>query len=675
MPTKHRNSMTNKLLQCVILVISLSLFCMTVKLLTGCTVKDVKVYEKEGKLYGVTDGLFKSQWDDFYLRGFSYSEGEYWEDAASDFLVAISKRALDQRRARTYGLHFVNYFPNRELGIAYYNLGRFKESMQYLEASLASVETARAKYYLNRARRAWLEQTKLDKDPPVINVQFPSPLYRTNDFAVLVQGTARDNYFVSNIVYNGEPSPLELSRREVKFSKEFPLHQGKNVIILCSEDILGRVSDPLNISINVDREGPLVCLKVLINKDGSVMVKGAVHDRSGIVRIMINNRGVVFQDPQMTYVNEMFANSSFNKDIGISFEAEDIVGNKTAGLIQLDLSKNNPKTQGINLNGLEHGIITFLDTLFLQGSVCISEGISDLMINSQSLMPPEEDKTSAEFLRFLSMQKPVYLAFSKRVKLLHEKNSIITSLADGSGKTIEKPVTIIKKVPLIRQISSRMSAAVFPFTEHGKSGDNLQNYVHTVLLTAFKNQKRFKVSVAEEFERALKGGLTSIEKHTAVKLGRLMGVETVLIGDINASGKSVGIDARLVDTATSLVIAEKDVYWESSLRSDLRANIDWLALKFKKQFPICEGTVIAKQPGEAIISIGQDDLIQPGMRFLVFNETPPTAISETQIDLGSDSEITALLTVKKIDRKSTFANILKIYMGNEIHVGDKVITK
>ena len=55
----------------------------------GCAVEKGKVYTKDGKHYGKTGGLFKAEWDDYYLRGITYSEGSYWQDAAADFAVAI----------------------------------------------------------------------------------------------------------------------------------------------------------------------------------------------------------------------------------------------------------------------------------------------------------------------------------------------------------------------------------------------------------------------------------------------------------------------------------------------------------------------------------------------------------------------------------------------------------
>ena len=240
--------------------------------LPGCAVEKGKVYEKDGKLYGKPEGLFKSQWNDYYQRGVSYSEGEFWGDAATDFSKALQKRKDDQRRARTYGMHFIDYFPNRELGIAYYHLGKYQQAIQALEASLKTVESSRAKFYLNKARSAWLNETRLDTSPPAITVAYPPAGYRTNNLSISVSGTARDDFFISNISFNGKPTRLELSRQEVAFSEEFPLQEGKNVITLQSEDILGKASAPITLEVNADREGPLVFLEVFSGSGTAVRV-------------------------------------------------------------------------------------------------------------------------------------------------------------------------------------------------------------------------------------------------------------------------------------------------------------------------------------------------------------------------------------------------------------------
>ena len=143
-------------------VLSLLVLC-----LAGCAVDTGKVYVKDGKEYGVTPRqTWRSRWWDYYDRGSSYAAGEYWNEALADFQAAIRQRHDDQRQARTYGMHRSDYFPHRELGIVYYRQGHYTEAIDELTTSLSSVDTAKAKFYLNKARRSFLQQTRRDTAAP-----------------------------------------------------------------------------------------------------------------------------------------------------------------------------------------------------------------------------------------------------------------------------------------------------------------------------------------------------------------------------------------------------------------------------------------------------------------------------------------------------------------------------
>ena len=326
--------MTNlSLYKISLLIIGIILLCALGYFGAGCAVEKGKVYEKDGKLYGKTEGLFKARWDDYYVRGISYCDGDYWQDAAADFSRAIEKRSVDQRRARTYGMHFIDYFPNRELGIAYYNLKKYQDAIKALEASLASEETARAKFYLDKARAAWLNEARLDTAKPAVSVEFPPPVYRTKDFAVAVKGKASDDFFVSNIVFNGKPSKLELSQKEISFQEEISLQQGKNVITLQSVDILGKPSATLTLEVKVDREGPLVFLEVTPAGSSAVLVSGAIYDKSAVAKIRIHTRDLASQGITLVRINERVDLGGLADAASLQFEAEDSLGNVTRGLI------------------------------------------------------------------------------------------------------------------------------------------------------------------------------------------------------------------------------------------------------------------------------------------------------------------------------------------------------
>ena len=57
------------------------------------------------------------------MRGRSFADGKYWQEAESDLREALAVRTQDARRARTYGAHFIQYFGNRELGVVLYKQG------------------------------------------------------------------------------------------------------------------------------------------------------------------------------------------------------------------------------------------------------------------------------------------------------------------------------------------------------------------------------------------------------------------------------------------------------------------------------------------------------------------------------------------------------------------------
>jgi len=261
-------------------------------LLCDCAVKKRTVYEKEGRKYGKTEGLFKEKWNDYYLRGLSYNDGGYWNDAIPDFQEAIHRRDKDQRRARTYGLHFIDYFPNRELGIAYFNIRQYNEATQALEASLKAYPTARAKYYLNKARTQWLRETRKDTAHPTIEVQFPPPVYSTNTFSIRIKGRATDNFYVSSMIYNDKAAPLELAQKEISFEEEVPLRYGENIITVQAKDLLEGTSSPVTLKIKVDREGPLLALEGKKEGGDAVIISGGLYDESGIAKVSFNGKDV-----------------------------------------------------------------------------------------------------------------------------------------------------------------------------------------------------------------------------------------------------------------------------------------------------------------------------------------------------------------------------------------------
>jgi TolB-like protein len=85
-----------------------------------------------------------------YNTGLEYMEKQDWQRAIAEFKSAASLEFEDTQRKRTYGTRFIEYYPHREMGIAYYMLGETEAAFKELELSNAYRLTTRAQLYLQK---------------------------------------------------------------------------------------------------------------------------------------------------------------------------------------------------------------------------------------------------------------------------------------------------------------------------------------------------------------------------------------------------------------------------------------------------------------------------------------------------------------------------------------------
>ena len=81
----------------------------------------------------------------------------FYNEAIDAFNQAINQREKDQWMARIYGYHFVDYFPHREKGICFYEVGNFDRAKQELENSINTEPTEKAYFYLDKVRIKLME--------------------------------------------------------------------------------------------------------------------------------------------------------------------------------------------------------------------------------------------------------------------------------------------------------------------------------------------------------------------------------------------------------------------------------------------------------------------------------------------------------------------------------------
>ncbi|MCP4716178.1 MAG: hypothetical protein GY868_13760, partial [Deltaproteobacteria bacterium] len=276
-------------------------------------------------------------------------------------------------------------------------------------------------------------------------------------------------------------------------------------------------------------------------------------------------------------------------------------------------------------------------------------------------------------------RKKRLLHFGRIIQLAEGSNRITVEAVDGRGRPGKQVVTLVRKTPRARQIGSRLTLSVYPFAETIKSAEPLERYVQSSLIHAFVNQERFNILERHKLERLLQEQKISrsavFDQDQAVSLGRLMAAETILLGDLFVKDGSVEVIARMVDTGSSLVLAEKDAYWEAGTAAGLRETLDGLALKFKQHFPLCEGEVIDRKDGAVFVNLGTRNAVSSGMRLLSFKENGAVTNRITGAAVGSDTTITGLLTTEEVHEAFSKTTVVKRFTADRIVVGDKVITK
>lgn len=87
------------------------------------------------------------KWYDHYEKGLKLMKQGKWRLAIVQFKKAIAQQGEDNSHIRTYGMHFIKYFPHREMGIALYKLGRMGEAATQLDISLVQSYSERAAKY------------------------------------------------------------------------------------------------------------------------------------------------------------------------------------------------------------------------------------------------------------------------------------------------------------------------------------------------------------------------------------------------------------------------------------------------------------------------------------------------------------------------------------------------
>ncbi|TAN38345.1 MAG: hypothetical protein EPN25_13900 [Nitrospirae bacterium] len=629
-------------------------------------------------------GTFRGKWWNYYDRALGSAEASEWEKVVADLTRAVSMREKDQRMARTYGMHFIDYFPHRELGIAYLTRGEIDEAVSELERSVRDEESAKAVFYLNRARKAQLQKKGTQVRPPVLTVDSPAQGRPVKALSVRIKGRAAGDGLVSKISVNGEQYRFELAGRDVTFEKEVQVFDGENRITVVCEDLFGNKTSAEHV-VTVDREGPGVAISDIKLEDRAgekfVRITGTVSDATGIKSVVVGDEK--FEVKGSVAYDFDLAISRKKAGERISIKAVDVLENDNEAVIEVERDiaafsrRPEPVLLAFNAPGIlgfdkelpviklkESGDLpsVFVDRYFVEGEAFDNKKVEKVLVNGMEI----------------SSGKGKKVFFSKVVKLNAGSNKIIVEAVDGSGNKAVSELTVKREIPSVMQVGSRMNITVLPFESRQKN-PGYSDLAYDHLIGSFVDQKRFSIIERAKLEQVLQEQKLTRAKLTdpehSIRVGKLMAASAIVATSVKEDAKSIEIISRVINTETSEVMDVKDVFTEDKGMGTVKELMDGLAAKIANAFPLTEGMVIKKDAGMVYTDIGSKAKLHKAAAIIIYRKGKEVKHPVTGKSLGFDSIKLGEGRLEEIQEDFSKAKILEKPSPLEIREKDLIVTK
>jgi tetratricopeptide (TPR) repeat protein len=484
------------------------------------------------------------RYEDYYERGLVYLEKGCFEEAIEDFNNAVKERSKDQWAARggQQG-HFIDYFPHREMGIAYYKKGELEKAKEFLEKSLKQSPSDKARYYLDRVREKLIANQQTDvpkltldfsnlnshsivKELPNDNKDKKYEIW-TNDDPVIIAGNIEDKQFVSSVSISGEhlgkkelffEDPLQNSAVQRHLKKYLNMSDGEHKVYIEAKNLKAGSANH-QITFNVDRKGPLIGFDNPIpSEDGEVIIRGSLSDKTGVSAFYINeekitsieygNKKIPFEIkvPEAEEYHLVAYDKLDNKSSADIFYSHNTTPslNETSALIasadlqsQYDVSgPNTSSCVTINTPDLKDKVKVYVE------EICFK-----LEAKSTCNKPIVKIKIFTEPSKKMSPIPDFYwsenVGFDANVTLDEGANTIHMQawVKDNDQPIEEKKITIVKGIPASLKIDNRLSLLVFKPENKDQTSANLSSEIQKELIEAFETQGRFDMSLTRLFLR------------------------------------------------------------------------------------------------------------------------------------------------------------------------------
>jgi hypothetical protein len=661
-----------------------------VLVLAGCA-----AYGPQPQQAGTTHGVFHGRWWNYYERGSSFLAADQYEQAAADFQDALKGRATDTWRARTYGLHFVEYFPNRELGVAYFHQGNLDGAEQYLKLSLEQIDTARAHDYLDRVQEARIARGDIrDAEDPIIRTSVAADAL-VAERTLSIDITATDDTGVRSVSLNGQPLHQRGSTREITLMDSVILNEGANSVSITATDLAGKTSTQ-TIPVRVDLTGPTI--GIVTPMEGEVIQADTVNlnvaavDANGVAEVRVNGQPA----GNAAGAERVEAGAAYplvNGENRFDIVARDAAGNETATIVSVfrgdptsaaartwqrqrqapirlaqaggvapvellaqaesakpDIAMKSPKPDSVYRHNR---------TLRVYGKVVSDAAITGIQVNGE---PYTVTGTPNE-------------TFERRIPIdgaaLQEGETTLTvaiHAEDAGGKAGDLSYDVTVRPVALNTRDSKMPIAVLAF--ENPAAESLANDLRTKTEAALVTTDRFNLLERERLQAILTEQQLSeslARKDAALEFGKLIPAHVFFIGDVIERGQEAEIVLRAVSTETGEIVNTIDAHIrDKSTLEGLGQGTTDLAQQVVAAFPRLSGQVVSVQGQDVFVDWTIEDGIQERMHLLVVDDVPPVVDEDGFVEVEGRTEPVGEARIQEVLKTNSRANTIRVEEGKSV---------
>jgi len=570
----------------------------------GCKLPDRPVCNN--KIFQKPGGIFQEEWFCYYKWGVSYINGGCYEAAINDFNTAIKSKPEDKLWFRTYGMHFIDYFPNREIGIAYFFLGNFKLAKKYLTISIKQEPSERAKYYLKQVTKSIIKPKTFFLSVPELNIYYPAnskhcaysskenKIIQTKDRIIHISGLASDNQFIDKIFINNIPILIEELKQKLYFKHSLILNEGKHFIPVTVKNLLGG-EKKIVLQFNIDRSGPVIIIK---NWQKDKKITGALIDKTNCVSLKANGRDIKIQkgsnipfevlltrlDKQIELIACDETGNETKFQINYKLFAQDsqqlllVENNSNSSLNAINMfyaSKNLQKIKPeISLFELKSNENVYKDNIQISGLI---KGKSDL--ENIKLYILENKLNKWKLLYQQNIEHSRLVAFNQFVQLNVGHNKLMISTQDNNNNQSVKILNISRNISEVMKLKYRSVMKLFPYSNNNTT----ESFKH-IFLSNFLNRlfekKRFQIIFEQDND--LNINILKFSQQTKIPVNLCCEIKM-----IQYNNNEIEVSILLEDVnSTKILLAEIYDNFSGDNGKIINNKIDELIKKIMNKFPL-----------------------------------------------------------------------------------------